>query len=52
MTNDENLPWSFVLRRVKSCIFIHGLQPNDPASVRLITLVSPDLVPVIPRLVA
>jgi predicted nucleic acid-binding protein len=37
---------------IDSCIFIHGLQGNDPATRRLITLISPTLQLVIPRLVA
>jgi hypothetical protein len=35
-----------------SCVFIHGLAQSDPAAVRLLDLVGPDLVLIVPRLVA
>ncbi len=37
---------------IDSCVFIHGLQSNDPAVRQLIALVSPTVQLVIPRLVA
>jgi hypothetical protein len=37
---------------IDSCIFIRGLQTDDPNVQRLITLISPTLQLVIPRLVA
>lgn len=37
---------------IDSCVFIHGLQQSDPAAVRLLELISPNLVLVVPRLVA
>ena len=37
---------------IDSCVFINGLTGADPAAARLLDLVSPDLVVVIPRLVA
>lgn len=37
---------------IDSCVFIHGLEGNDPAARRLITLISPTLQLVVPRLVA
>ena len=37
---------------IDSCVFIHGLQESDSAAARLLDLLSPDLVAVIPRLVA
>ena len=37
---------------IDSCVFIHGLQENDPAVRQLITLISPTLQLIIPRLIA
>ena len=37
---------------IDSCVFIHGLVQSDPAAVRLLDLVGPDLVLIVPRLVA
>jgi len=37
---------------IDSCVFIHGLQGNEPAAVRLLDLIGPDLILVIPRLIA
>jgi hypothetical protein len=37
---------------IDSCVFIHGLQESDLAAVRLLDLFGPELVLVIPRLVA
>lgn len=37
---------------IDSCVFIHGLQESDPAAVRLLDLVGPELTLIIPRLVA
>ena len=37
---------------IDSCVFIHGLAQSDPAAVRLLNLVGPDLVLIVPRLVA
>jgi hypothetical protein len=37
---------------IDSCVFIHGLAHRDPAAVRLLDLVGPDLVLIVPRLVA
>jgi hypothetical protein len=37
---------------IDSCVFIHGLAESDSASVRLLDLVGPDLVLIVPRLVA
>ncbi len=37
---------------IDSCVFIHGLQEDDPAAVRLLDLVAPELILLIPRLVA
>ena len=37
---------------IDSCVLIHGLQESDSAAVRLLDLLSPDLVVVVPRLVA
>ena len=36
---------------IDSCVFIHGLQETDPASVQLLDTISPALILVIPRLV-
>jgi hypothetical protein len=36
---------------IDSCVFISGLTDVDPAAVRLLNLVGPDLVLVVPRLV-
>ena len=36
---------------IDSCVFIRGLQGGDPAAARLLDLLGPDLVMVIPRLV-
>jgi hypothetical protein len=37
---------------IDSCVFIHGLQEDDPIAKRLIALVSPAVQLVVPRLVA
>jgi hypothetical protein len=37
---------------IDSCVFIHGLQESDPAAVRLLNLIGPELILLIPRLVA
>lgn len=37
---------------IDSCVFIHGLQESDPAAIRLLDLVGPELTLIIPRLVA
>ena len=37
---------------IDSCVFINGLTGADPAAARLLDLIGPDLVVVIPRLVA
>ncbi len=37
---------------IDSCAFIQGLQESDPAAVRLLDLFGPELVLIIPRLVA
>ncbi len=37
---------------IDSCVIIHGLQETDSAAVRLLDLLGPDLVVVVPRLVA
>lgn len=37
---------------IDSCVFINGLTGLDPAAARLLDLVGPDLVVVIPRLIA
>ena len=37
---------------IDSCVFIHGLQESDSAAARLLDLLGPDLVVVVPRLVA
>jgi hypothetical protein len=36
---------------IDSCVFIHGLQRTDPASAQLLTLVSPTIVLLTPRLI-
>lgn len=36
---------------IDSCVFINGLTEADPAAVRLLNLVGPDLILVVPRLV-
>ncbi len=37
---------------IDSCAFIHGLRESDQAAVRLLNLVGPELILVVPRLVA
>lgn len=37
---------------IDSCVFIHGLAQSDPAAVRLLDLVGPNLALIVPRLVA
>ena len=37
---------------IDSCVFINGLTGADPVAMRLLDLVGPDLVVVIPRLIA
>jgi hypothetical protein len=37
---------------IDSCVFIRGLGQGDPSALRLFTLIGPDLVLVIPRLIA
>ncbi len=37
---------------IDSCVIIRGLGQGDPSALRLLTLIGPDLVLVIPRLVA
>ncbi len=37
---------------IDSCVFIHGLQEDDPAAARLLDLIAPELILLIPRLVA
>jgi hypothetical protein len=37
---------------IDSCVFIHGLQQSDAAAVHLLDLVGPELILVVPRLVA
>ena len=37
---------------IDSCVLIHGLRESDSAAARLLDLLSPDLVVVVPRLVA
>ena len=37
---------------IDSCVFIQGLQPSDSAAVRLLDLIGPELILLIPRLAA
>ncbi len=37
---------------IDSCVLIHGLQQSDPAAVQLLDLIGPELILLIPRLVA
>ena len=37
---------------IDSCVFVNSLRQNDPAAVRLLDLIGPELILVIPRLVA
>jgi hypothetical protein len=37
---------------IDSCVFIQGLEVSDPAAARVLELVGPELVLLIPRLVA
>jgi predicted nucleic acid-binding protein len=36
---------------IDSCVFVNGLTEADPAALRLLNLVGPDLILVVPRLV-